>query len=135
MNHPETVGAGPRSDAETGAQTIKKLGGLWSPSRVTQEATQDTSAPSPTDRRASLTGLSVAVRDVRIRLARNDIHATLGPVSRHSEAARLCLELDDDEGLKHHLRQVVDSVRSAALKYRELKDLRCHQLGRRHEGG
>jgi hypothetical protein len=67
--------------------------------------------------------LSVAVHDVRVRLARDDIHAALGPVSRHSEAARLCLELDDDEGLEHHLRRVVDGVRSAALKYRELTDL------------
>ena len=69
------------------------------------------------------TELSVAVRDARIRLARDDIHGALGPVSRHSEAARFCLELDDDEGLEHHLRLAVDSVRSAALKYRELKDL------------
>jgi hypothetical protein len=108
MNHAETVGAGPHSDAETGAQTIKKLGGLWSPSRATQEATQDTSAPSPADRRTSLTGLSVAVRDVRIRLAREDIYAALGPVSRHSEAALLCLEVDDDAGLEHHLRPLFE---------------------------
>jgi hypothetical protein len=69
------------------------------------------------------TTLSAAVREVRIQLARDDIHAALGPVSRHSDAARLCLELDDDDGLKHHLRRVIDDVRSAALKYRELKDL------------
>ena len=67
--------------------------------------------------------MSVAVRDVRIRLARDDIHAALRPVSRHSEAARLSLELDDDEGLEHHLRRVIDGVRLAAQKYRELKDL------------
>ena len=67
--------------------------------------------------------LSVAVRECRIRLSRDDIHAALGPVSRHSEAARLCLELDDDEGLEHHLRRVVDGVRLAAQTYRELKDL------------
>jgi hypothetical protein len=72
---------------------------------------------------APATALSVAVRDVRIRVARDDTHAALGPVSRHSEAARLCLELDDDEGLEHHLRRVVDGVRSAALKYRELTGL------------
>ena len=73
--------------------------------------------------RAMRATLSVAVRDVRVRLARDDIHAALGPVSRHSEAASLCLEPDDDEGLEHHLRRVVDGVRSAALKYRELRNL------------
>ena len=67
--------------------------------------------------------LSVAVRDVRIRAARDDIHGALGSVSRHSEAALLSLELDDDAGLEHHLRRVVDGVRLAALKYRELRDL------------
>jgi hypothetical protein len=67
--------------------------------------------------------LSVAVREVRIRLARDDIYSALGPVSRHAEAALFCLELDDDEGLEHHFRHVVDGVRKAALKRRELKDL------------
>jgi hypothetical protein len=65
--------------------------------------------------------LSIPVRDVRIRLARDDIHMALSPVSRHSEAAMLCLELDDDDGLEHHLRHVVDGVRLAALKHRELR--------------
>lgn len=69
------------------------------------------------------TTLSVAVQEVRIRLARDDIHAALGPVSHHSEAARLCLELDDDEGLEHHLRRVVDGVRLAAVKHRDLRAL------------
>jgi hypothetical protein len=67
--------------------------------------------------------LSVAVREVRVRVARDDIHAALGPVSRHSEAARLSLELDDDKGLEHHLRRVVDGVRLAARKHRELTGL------------
>jgi hypothetical protein len=67
--------------------------------------------------------LSAAVRDVRIRLARDDCHAALGPVSRHAEAARLSLELDDDDGLEHHLRHVVDGVRTAAQKHRELRNL------------
>jgi hypothetical protein len=67
--------------------------------------------------------LLVAVHEVRVRLARDDIHAALGPVSRHSEAARLSLELDDDEGLEHHLRHVVDGVRLAAQQYRELTSL------------
>jgi hypothetical protein len=69
------------------------------------------------------TSLSVAVHEVRIRLSRDDIYTALGPVSRHAEAALICLQLDDDEGLEHHLRRVVDGVRQAALKYRELKDL------------
>jgi hypothetical protein len=69
------------------------------------------------------TTLSAAVRDVRIRLARDDIYDALGPVSRHSEAAILCLELDDDEGLEHHLRRVVGGVRKAAQKYQELQVL------------
>jgi hypothetical protein len=70
---------------------------------------------------SALPSLSVAVRDARIQLARDDIHAALRPVSRHSEAARLCLELDDDDGLEHHLRHVVDGVRQAAEKHRELR--------------
>jgi hypothetical protein len=69
------------------------------------------------------TTLSGAVREVRVRLARDDIYAALGPVSRHSEAARLCLELDDDEGLEHHFKHVVEEVRRAAQKHRELKTL------------
>lgn len=71
----------------------------------------------------SPTTLSIAVREVRIRLARDDIYAALGPISRHSEAARLCLYMDDDEGLEHHLRRVVEGVRKAAQKYQELRVL------------
>jgi hypothetical protein len=67
--------------------------------------------------------LSVAVRECRIQVARDDIYAALGPVSRHSEAARLCLELDDDEGLAHHLKRVVDGARTAQQKHRDLKAL------------
>jgi hypothetical protein len=67
--------------------------------------------------------LSEAVRDVRIRLARDDIYSALGPVSRHSEAALICLELGDDDGLEHHLRHVVDDVRRAARKHRDLRGL------------
>ena len=69
------------------------------------------------------TTLSVAVRECRIRVARDDIYTALGPVSCHSEAARLSLQLDDDEDLEHHLRHVVDCVRQAARKHRELRDL------------
>lgn len=89
---------------------------------ATEETVPDIDAAAGTLPGAAPT-LSVAVRDVRVRLARDDIHAALGPVSRHSEAARLCLELDDDEGLEHHLRRIVDGVRLAAQTYRELRAL------------
>jgi hypothetical protein len=69
------------------------------------------------------TTLSVAVRECRIRVARDDAYAALGPVSRHSEAARLSLELDDDAGLEHYPHHVVDCVRLAARKHRELSQL------------
>jgi hypothetical protein len=75
---------------------------------------------APVDRRTSVTGLSPAMREVRIRNARNDIFEALNPVSRHSECALYCLELDDDEGLAHHLRRVVDGVNEATRKHREL---------------
>jgi hypothetical protein len=78
---------------------------------------------TPVERRTSVTGLSAAMREVRIRLARDDIHSALGPVSRHTEAARLSLEIDDDVGLEHHLRRAVDDVRRAAQKHRELRTL------------
>jgi hypothetical protein len=82
-----------------------------------------TAAQEPVDRRTSLSGLSVAVRDVRIRCSRNDIYDVLCPVSRHAEAALLCIEADDDEGLEHHLRRVVGDVRKAAAKLKELRAL------------
>ena len=80
-------------------------------------------AQEPVDRRTSLTGLSDAVRDARIRLALDDIWHSLCPVSRHSEAALLCIEANDDDGLEHHLRRVVDDVRKAAQKHKELRAL------------
>jgi hypothetical protein len=73
------------------------------------------------------TTLSAAVHECRIRVARDDIYAALGPVSRHSEAARLSLELDDYAGLEHHLHHVIDCVRLAARRHR---DLRAHLLSR-----
>jgi hypothetical protein len=99
------------------------LGGVHSPEIANHDATQDPSALSPVDRRTSLTGLSVAVRDVRIRLARKDIYDALDPVSRHSEAVLICLETGDEEGLEHHLRRVVEGARKAAGKHRELRVL------------
>jgi hypothetical protein len=83
----------------------------------------DAAAQEPIDRRTSLTGLSDAVRDVRIRLSLGDIWSALAPVSRHSDAAMLCLELEDFAGLEHHLRRVVDDVRLAAQKHKELRAL------------
>jgi hypothetical protein len=80
-------------------------------------------AQEPVDRRTSLTGLSAAVRDVRIRLSLGDIWDALAPISRHAEASLLCIECDDIDGLEHHLRRVVDDVRKAAQKHKELRAL------------
>jgi hypothetical protein len=91
-----------------------------SPDIETPPATQEV---SPVDRRTSTSDLPTAVRDVRIRLARNEIHAALRPVSRHVECALDCLELDDDVGLQHHLGHVVDAVRNAARRHKELRSL------------
>ena len=71
------------------------------------------STPPPT--------LSDAVRECRRRVALDDIWQALSPVSRHSDAAMLCLELEDIDGLNHHLGRVVDRVRAAAKKFTELK--------------
>jgi hypothetical protein len=65
--------------------------------------------------------LSDAVRECRRRVALDDIWHALTPVSRHSDAAMLCLELEDINGLNHHLGHVVDGVRAAAKKFTELK--------------
>jgi hypothetical protein len=67
--------------------------------------------------------LSVAVRECRSRAARRDIWGALAPVSRHAEAALLCLELEDDAGLAHHLQHIFDGVRTAAQKNRDLQSL------------
>ena len=80
-------------------------------------------AQEPVDRRTATSGLSAAVRDVRIRIARTAIYDAICPVSRHAEAVLLCLECEDDEGLEHHLRRVVDDVRKAAQKRKELRAL------------
>jgi hypothetical protein len=79
--------------------------------------------PTPVDRRTSITGLSAPMREVRIRNARVDIFDAIAPVSRDSESALNCLENEDDAGLEHHLRRVVDSVNKAARKHRELRSL------------
>jgi hypothetical protein len=80
-------------------------------------------AQEPVDRRTSLTGLSVAVRDVRTRLSLGDIWDALAPISRHAEASLLCIECEDIDGLEHHLGRVVAGVRKAAEKRRLLRAL------------
>jgi hypothetical protein len=84
-----------------------------------------TEAQGQVDRRTSTSGLSAAVRDVRIRLALDDIWHSLCPVSRHSEAAMLCVECEDFDGLEHHLSRVIAGVKSAAAKHKELRALRA----------
>jgi hypothetical protein len=78
---------------------------------------------APFDRRTSTTGLSAAVREVRIRNARDDMWRALAPVSHHVQAAILCLEIDDDDGCEHHFRHAYDSFRQAAHKRLELRGL------------
>ena len=80
-------------------------------------------AQEPVDRRASPSGLSVAVRECRKRAALDDIWRALSPVSRDAEAALLCIENDDDYGLQHHLGRIVGDVRKAAMKHKELRAL------------
>jgi hypothetical protein len=117
---PDMLGAAPRCEAADDRQ-ITKFGSSCSLAQNVP-ATQEPSALSP-DRRTSLTGLSVAIRDVQIRLAREDIYSALCPVSHDSEAALLCIENDDDEGLEHDLRRAVDGVRRAGQKHKELRGL------------
>jgi hypothetical protein len=78
---------------------------------------------APFDRRTSTTGLSVAVREVRIRNAREGMWRALAPVSHHVQAAILCLEIDDDDGCEHHFRHAYDAFRQAAHKRLELRGL------------
>jgi hypothetical protein len=118
---PQTVRAGPRGDAETGSQNAAMLDGLHILSATDPESNQEKTASE--DRRPSASGLSVAVRECRKRVALDDIWRALSPVSRDAEAALLCIENDDDDGLEHHLRRVVDDVRKAAQKYKELRAL------------
>jgi hypothetical protein len=85
------------------------------------------SAPTPdwvaamtTDDIASLPSFA---RELRVRLARDDIYAALRGVPGHGEAAVICLMEDDDAGLFHHLGIVVAAVRRAAAQARELRGL------------
>jgi hypothetical protein len=88
----------------------------------TDDPTEDPTAAS--QRLAGSADLSSAVRECRRRVALDDIWQALAPVSRHSDAALLCLELEDVDGLEHHLQRVVDGVRAAGKKFGELKKQR-----------
>lgn len=78
--------------------------------RVTAMATDD------------IASLPAFVRDLRVRLARDDIYAALRAVPGHGEAALIGL-IEEDAGLFHHLGIMVAGVRKAATKCRELKAL------------
>jgi len=80
-------------------------------------------ASTPVDRRAATIGLSPSMREVRIRLARDNIYSALGPASHHAQAACLCLEIEDDVGLEHHMLGFIAEAQKAAEKRRELKAL------------
>jgi hypothetical protein len=47
----------------------------------------------------------------------------MAPVERDSEAARLCLENEDDVGAHYHLKRVVECVKAAAATFKELEAL------------
>jgi hypothetical protein len=88
---------------------------------VADQGSTDDPIGAPDDPTTGSTDLSSAVRECRWRVALDDIWSALSPVSRHSDAAMLCLELDDVDGLEHHLQRVVDGVRAAGKKFGELK--------------
>jgi hypothetical protein len=79
---------------------------------------------APFDRRTSVTGLSAAMREVRIRLARVDMDKPLGLASHHADAASICIEAEDDVGLEHHMLRFIAEAQKAAEKCRELKALK-----------
>jgi hypothetical protein len=120
---PEMKGAGPRAIAETGPQDA------FSSTTERTEDSQNTPANQPKIEAGSASPkspgkyLSDAVRECRKRVALDDIWHALSPVSRHSEAALLCIECEDFDGLEHHLGLVVDRVRKAAGKHKELRAL------------
>jgi hypothetical protein len=64
-----------------------------------------------------------AARDVRASLMREFVFEAMAPVERDSEAARLCLENEDDVGARYHLKRVVECVKAAAATFRELEAL------------
>ena len=88
---------------------------------VADQGSTDDPIGTPDDPTTGSADLSSAVRECRRRVALDDIWFALSPVSRHSDAAMLCLELEDVDGLERHLRRVVDGVRAAGKKFGELK--------------
>jgi hypothetical protein len=54
---------------------------------------------------------------------REFVFEAMAPVERDSEAARLCLENEDDVGAHYHLKRVVECVKAAAATFRELEAL------------
>jgi hypothetical protein len=60
------------------------------------------------------------IRAERAALLRDFIGDTLEPVECDALAARLCLKNHDDVGARYHLKRIVDSVKAAALTFREL---------------
>jgi hypothetical protein len=91
---------------------------------VVDQGSTDDPIGTPDDPTTGSADLSSAVRECRRRVALDDIWQALAPVSRHSDAALLCLELEDVDGLEHHLQRVVDGVRAAGKKFGELKKQR-----------
>jgi hypothetical protein len=62
-------------------------------------------------------------RDARAFLMREFIFGALAPVEHDSEAARRCLQNEDDVGAKYHLKRVVECVKAAAATFNELEGL------------
>jgi hypothetical protein len=119
MADPKTR-ASPRGNAG-GPQDAACLPACSALSAAESEPGEENAAPVGPSPQAPAPDLSVAVRECRKRVALDDIWHALSPVSRHSDAAMLCLELEDIDGIEHHLRRVVDGARTAAKKFGELK--------------
>lgn len=110
-------------DPETRASRRGNAGGPLDAacSAAESEPGQERTTPVGPSREAPATDLSVAVRECRKCVALDDIWHALSPVSRHADASMVCLELEDIDGIEHHLRRVVDRARTAAKKFGELK--------------
>jgi hypothetical protein len=78
---------------------------------------------APVDRRMAVTGLSPAMREVRIRLARDEMYAALATASQHALAGCLTLEIDDDVLTEQHLVKFIAAAQKVAEKRRELRAL------------
>ena len=59
----------------------------------------------------------------RAALLRDFVFEALASVENDAAAARLCLKHDDDSGARYHLKRVVESIKAAALTFRELETL------------